>query len=58
MHAVCVSVRIARARRVVVDDLCNRDYRSVDHCAFVRYATDQKLNLDFSTPPRRPQPVR
>jgi hypothetical protein len=32
--------------------------RFVNHWAFVRYATEKKLDLDFTTPPRRPQPVR
>jgi len=43
------------ARRVVLDHLGNRyGRRFVNHWAFVRFATDQKLNLDFTTPPRRP----
>jgi hypothetical protein len=47
------------ARRVVFDHLGNRYNRSfVNHWAFVRYATDQNLNLDFTTPPRRPQQLR
>jgi tRNA A-37 threonylcarbamoyl transferase component Bud32 len=47
------------ARRIVLDHLGNRyGRRFVNHWAFVRYATEQKLNLDFITPPRRPQPVR
>jgi predicted Ser/Thr protein kinase len=44
------------ARRVVLDHLGNRyGRRFVNHWAFVRYATEQKLNLDFTTPPRRPE---
>jgi hypothetical protein len=47
------------ARRVVLDHLGNRyGRRFVNHWAFVRFATDQKLNLDFTTPPRRPEPIR
>ncbi len=47
------------ARRVVLDHLGNRySRRFVNHWAFVPYATEQKLNLDFTTPPRRPQPIR
>jgi hypothetical protein len=47
------------ARRVVLDHLGNRYARRfVNHWAFVRFATDQKLNLDFTTPPRRAEWVR
>jgi hypothetical protein len=50
---------IGAARRVVLDHLGNRyGRRFVNHWAFVRYATEKKLDLDFTTPPRRPQPVR
>jgi hypothetical protein len=43
------------ARRVVLDHLGNRYHRHfVNHWAFVRFATDQELGLDFTTPPRRP----
>jgi hypothetical protein len=46
------------ARRVVLDHLGNRyGRRFVNQWAFVRYATEQKLNLDFTTPPRRPETV-
>ena len=49
---------IGAARRVVLDHLGNRyGRRFVNHWAFVRYATEQKLNLDFTTPPRRPGTV-
>jgi tRNA A-37 threonylcarbamoyl transferase component Bud32 len=45
------------ARRVVLDHLGNRyGRRFVNHWAFVRYAREQGLNLDFTTPPRRPNP--
>jgi serine/threonine protein kinase len=43
------------ARRIVLDHLGNRyGPRFVNHWAFVRYATEQNLNLDFTSPPRRP----
>jgi hypothetical protein len=42
---------------VVLDHLCNRyGRRFVNHWAFVRLATEQKLGLDFTTPPKRPDP--
>jgi hypothetical protein len=45
------------ARRVVLDHLGNRyGRRFVNHWAFVRYAQEQGLNLDFTTPPKRPDP--
>ena len=47
------------ARHVVLDHLGNSfGRRFVNHWAFVRYAKEQKLNLDFTTPPRRPEPFR
>jgi hypothetical protein len=50
---------IGAARRGVLDHLGNRyGRRFVNHWAFVRFATEQKLSLDFTTPPRRPEPVR
>jgi len=46
------------ARRVVLDHIGNRYCRRfINHWAFVRFATDRKLNLDFTTPPRRPSPA-
>ena len=46
------------ARRVVLDHLGNRyGRRFVNHWAFVRYATDQKFNFDFTTPPSKPAPA-
>ena len=43
------------ARRIVLDHLGNRYSRHfVNHWAFVRFATEQKLGLDFTTPPKRP----
>jgi hypothetical protein len=45
------------ARRVVLDHLSNRyGRRFANHWAFVRYAMEQGLDLDFTTPPRRPDP--
>jgi len=45
------------ARRVVLDQLGNRyGRRFVNHWAFVRFASEQGLELDFSTPPKRPHP--
>ncbi len=42
------------ARRIVLDHLGNRyGRRFVNHWSFVRFATEQKLNLDFTTPPKR-----
>jgi predicted Ser/Thr protein kinase len=44
-------------RRVVLDHLGDRYGRLfVNHWAFVRFAQDQYLGLDFITPPRRPDP--
>jgi hypothetical protein len=49
--------RFGPARRVVLDHLGNRyGRRFVNHWAFVRFATEQKLGLDFTTPPKRPDP--
>jgi hypothetical protein len=46
-----------RARRVVLDHLGNRyGRRFMNHWEFVRYAREQGLELDFTTPPRRPNP--
>ena len=43
------------ARRAVLDHLGNRYGRHfVNHWAFVRYAREQNLGLDFTTPPKRP----
>ncbi len=42
------------ARRIVLDHLGDRYKRHfVNHWAFVRFATEQKLGLDFTTPPKR-----
>jgi hypothetical protein len=43
------------ARRVVLDHLGNRyGRRFVNHWAFVRFADEQGLKLDLTTPPKRP----
>ena len=45
------------ARRLVLDHLGNRYRRRfVNHRAFVRFAAETGLELDFHTPPRRPDP--
>jgi len=45
------------ARRVVLDHLGNRyGWRFDNHWAFVRYARVQGSDLDFTTPPKRPDP--
>jgi serine/threonine protein kinase len=47
---------VGRARRVVLDQLENRYRRKfADHWEFVRFAQQQNLGLDFTTPPRRPE---
>jgi hypothetical protein len=50
-HPTCVG----SACRAILDELENR-YRQkfADHWAFVRFAKEQKLGLDFTTPPQRP----
>jgi hypothetical protein len=46
-----------KARRIVLDHLGNRYSRHfVNHWAFVRLAREQGLGLDFTTPPKRPDP--
>jgi hypothetical protein len=47
---------IGAARRVVLNHLGNRyGRRFANHWAFVRFAREQNLGLDFATPPRRPE---
>jgi hypothetical protein len=49
-HPLCVD----QARRIVLEQLENRYRRPfADHWEFVRFATEQRLGLDFTTPPRR-----
>jgi tRNA A-37 threonylcarbamoyl transferase component Bud32 len=44
------------ARRAVLDLLGNRYHRTfADQWEFVRYAKEQHLDLDFTTPPQRPE---
>jgi hypothetical protein len=44
-------------RRVLRDQLGNRHHRRfVTHWDFVRYAEDNGLHLDFTTPPQRSDP--
>jgi hypothetical protein len=43
------------ARRVILDQLENRfRQKFADHWAFIRYAQEQNLGLDFTSPPKRP----
>ena len=45
------------ARRVVLDHLGNiHSRRFANHWAFDRFAREQNLRLDFTTPPKRPEP--
>jgi hypothetical protein len=46
---------VGPARRLILDQLENRYWRSFAHdLEFVRFAQEQKLGLDFTTPPQRP----
>jgi hypothetical protein len=53
-HPLCVG----SARRVILDHL-QMHYRRTfaDQWEFVRFAQEQKLNLDFTTAPQRPEPA-
>ena len=45
------------ARRVVLDQLENiHGRRFANHWEFVRFAREKGLKLDFTSPPRRPDP--
>jgi tRNA A-37 threonylcarbamoyl transferase component Bud32 len=47
---------VREVRRLVLDQLGNRYGRRFDtHWDFVRYAQQQRLDLDFTTPPKRPE---
>ncbi len=47
-------INIGVTRRVILDQLENRYGRKfVDHWAFVRFAQEQNLGLDFTSPPKR-----
>ena len=49
------SSRLDEARRAVLGQLSRRYGRDfTDHWEFVRFAREQKLDLDFTTPPKRP----
>jgi tRNA A-37 threonylcarbamoyl transferase component Bud32 len=53
-HPLCV----AEAQRVLLDRLEDRYGRKfADQWEFVRFATEQRLGLDFTTPPQRPEPA-
>jgi hypothetical protein len=46
---------VGQVRRVILDQLGNRyGRRFATHWDFVRYAQEQRLHLDFTTPPQRP----
>jgi hypothetical protein len=46
---------VGQAHRVVLDHLGHRyGRRFATHWQFVRYAQQHGLNLDFTTPPKRP----
>ncbi len=48
---------IGATGRVVLNYLGNRyGRRFANHWAFVRFAREQNLGLDFTTPPRLPEP--
>jgi tRNA A-37 threonylcarbamoyl transferase component Bud32 len=48
---------VGEVRRVILDQLGNRYHRRfATHWDFVRYAQEQRLGLDFTTPPQRPDP--
>jgi hypothetical protein len=47
---------IGEARRVVLDHLGNRYKRHfADVWEFVRFAREKNLDLDFTSPPKRPE---
>ena len=47
---------VGEVRRVLLDRLGHRHHRRfAAHWDFVRYAQEQKLDLDFTTPPKRPE---
>jgi hypothetical protein len=54
-HPVCVGA----AQRIVLDHLGNRYHRTfADQWEFVRFAEEQKLDLDITSPPQRPGVAR
>ena len=49
---------VREIRRVILDQLGNRYRRTfADHWEFVRFAEEQKLGLDLTSPPRKPEPA-
>jgi hypothetical protein len=53
-HPLCVG----EARRAVLDQLGMQHQQTfADQWEFVRYAEEQKLGLDFTSPPRKPEPA-
>jgi hypothetical protein len=49
---------VGPARRVVLDQLGGRyGRRFADHWDFVRFACDQGLGLDLTSPPKQPEPT-
>jgi hypothetical protein len=49
---------IGEARRIVLDQLGNRYHRTfADMWEFVRFAEEQKLGLDLTSPPQKPEPA-
>jgi hypothetical protein len=47
---------IGKARRIVLDQLGNRYRRTfADVWEFVRFAEEQQLGLDLTSPPKRPE---
>ena len=52
-----LGLRFGEARKVILTHLGNRYGRRFgNHWEFVRYAREHNLGLDFTTPPRRPDP--
>jgi hypothetical protein len=50
---------LGQSRRAVLDQLGNRyGRRFSNHWAFVRFAQEQNLGLNFTTPPKRPDPKK
>jgi hypothetical protein len=49
-------ISVGMEQRLLLDQLANRYRRNFDTVwDFVRYAKEQKLDLDFTTPPQRPE---
>jgi hypothetical protein len=55
LHGAVAPTCFGEARWVVLKHLGNRYGRTfANHWEFVRYAKEQHLDLDFTTPPKRP----